>query len=315
MAFSQWINGNTPATGAAALWDVISMLIAAGASKLADSDGSTYSSSGTQVTSGASGAGGLGNTSAWVRIQLPGGRELTFQRGSANTLWRVKYSASAYFTGGSPSATQTPTATDGQVRLGGGTDASPTYSTWFATDASYKLYGGAGGAADGFWVGTSLISGGASSSGMFLDPLAQIASGDADGSVIALAVSGATFTRANLANATAAVTGAGVYSWLKYGLSGAGYVAMPAMIVGDSTGDVWPLVAGANPHTGKDALRMIEYARRSSLVAPVGPKGVGSLAAWNASARSTLETYTVDATRDRIVFGDVSFPWSGAAVA
>ena len=28
--------------------------------------------------------------------------------------------------------------------------------SWFATDATYKLYGGAGGAADGFWFATVL---------------------------------------------------------------------------------------------------------------------------------------------------------------
>ena len=156
MAFSQWINGDAPATGAVAMWRVISMLVAAGATKVADSDGTTYSAVGTRVTSGASGAQGLGNTNAWVRLQLPGGRELTIQRGASNTVWRVKYSASAYFTGGSPGATQTPSATDEAIRCGGGTDASPTYLSWFATDATYKLYGGAGGAADGFWFATVL---------------------------------------------------------------------------------------------------------------------------------------------------------------
>lgn len=314
MAFSQWINGNTPATGAAAVWDVVSMWLAAGASKLADSDGSTYSAGGTQVTSGGSGANGLGNTSAWVRIRFLDGREMTLQRGSSGTQWRMKYSAQSHFTTGVPSATQTPQAADQAIRFGGGTDASPTYATWFASDASYKLYGGAGGATDGWWFSTVLIAGGAANAGGYMDPLASYTTDDGDPCVIALATSGSPFARAVLANNTALLTGPGVYAWLKYGLAGSGYVAMPALVVGDSGGDMWPLVAGTNPHTGKDALRLLEYGRKSSLTAPTGPKGTSKFVMWNASTRSALETYTVSTTRDRIVCGDLNFPWSGAVV-
>jgi len=314
MAFSQFINGNIPLTGALAMWDVISMLISAGATKLADSDGTTYSSSGTRVTGGGSGSNGLGNTSAWVRLQLPGGRELTIQRGASNTVWRVKYSASAHFTGGSPGATQTPSATDEAIRLGGGTDASPTYTSIFATDATYKLYGGAGGATDGFWFATVLIVGGTQSAGMFFDPLSSSTTSDGDACVIGVSISGSAFTSGTLGLNSASATTGGVMGWLKYGLAGSGFVAIPALTLNDGGGAMWPNVAGTNPHTTKDALELLQYGRKSSLSAPTGPKGVSNFVAWNASSRSSLETYSVDSTRDRIVFSDLNFPWNGAVV-
>jgi hypothetical protein len=314
MAFSQFINGSVVATGSVAMWEVVQMLIAAGATKAADSDGTTYSSSGTRITSGSSGAQGLGNTSAWIRLQLPGNRELTIQRGTTNTVWRIKYSASARFTGGSPGATQTPSATDEAIRVGGGTDASPTYTSIFASDATYKLYGGAGGATDGFWFATTLIAGGAQSAGMFFDPLSSSTTSDGDACVIGLSISGSAFTSGTLGSNSATASTGGVMGWLKYGLAGSGFVAIPALTLNDGGGAMWPNVAGTNPHTTKDALELIQYGRKSSLSAPTGPKGISKFVAWNAASRSSLETYSVDSTRDRIVFSDLNFPWNGAVV-
>lgn len=314
MAFSQWINGNIPLTGAVAMWDVISMLIAAGATKVADSDGTTYSAVGTRVTSGASGAQGLGNTSAWVRLLMPGGREFTIQRGATNTQWRIKYSASATFVGGSPGATQTPSATDEAIRCGGGSDASPSYLSIFSADAGYKLYGGAGGATDGWWFVTVFIAGGTQSAGMFFDPLSSSTTDDGDACVIGVSISGSVFSQTTLTSNSVTASSGGVMGWLKYGISGAGYVAIPALTVNDGGGAMWPNAAGANPHTAKDALELIQYGRKSSLTAPTGPKGISKFVAWNASTRSSLETYSIDSTRDRITFSDINLPWNGAVV-
>lgn len=88
---------------------------------------------GSYVTSGA--GWGLASIStnalAWVRVREPGarGREWTFQVFFNSPNWyqvRAKYSANATFSGGSPSANQTPSATDESIRLGAGTDAAPT---------------------------------------------------------------------------------------------------------------------------------------------------------------------------------------------
>ena len=102
--------------------------------------------------------------------------------------------------------------------------------------------------------------------------------------------------------------------WLKYGIAGSGFVAIPALTLNDGGGAMWPNVAGTNPHTTKDALELIQYGRKSSLSAPTGPKGISKFVAWNAASRSSLETYSVDSTRDRIVFSDLNFPWNGAVV-
>lgn len=94
------------------------------------SDGTTYNSSGDQITGFGTGANGMNNNLAWFIIREPSsGRAWCVQRASANNYSaRVKYSRSGDFTGGSPSATVTPSATDEQILLGGGTDASPTFS-------------------------------------------------------------------------------------------------------------------------------------------------------------------------------------------
>jgi hypothetical protein len=70
MAYTFSVN-NSPATGAVAMYTLISTLVTAGWTKVMDSDGTTYSASGVQVTSGNVGTNGLGNSSAWVRLKAP----------------------------------------------------------------------------------------------------------------------------------------------------------------------------------------------------------------------------------------------------
>ena len=106
-------------------------LKAAGWTVPSSSDGLTYNASGDQITTSGTGAGGLQNTRSWFRLRDPGGRrELCIQYASisGSLQWRVKFSEVSRFTGGSPSATVTPTAADERVVWGGGTDASPTGS-------------------------------------------------------------------------------------------------------------------------------------------------------------------------------------------
>jgi hypothetical protein len=138
MAYVFTVN-QSPATGSLAMWNFVAALIAQGWTKLADSDGTTYSNVGTQVTGGNAGAHGLGNQYAWVVLRDPsgaGGREYCIQNTFSNNLyWRIKYSQSAGFVGGAPSATQVPSATDETVPFGSGTDAEVVWdlptSTWY----------------------------------------------------------------------------------------------------------------------------------------------------------------------------------------
>lgn len=151
--------------GAEAIKRLIDVMISAGWTKVADSDGTTYSSSGTQVTGYASGANGLNNARAWVRMREPGGRrEFLFQRDTSTNEqnWRVLYSALDRFTGGSPGATQTPSATDEQTILGGGSHASPSFAQLFVAGGGYRWHAiaqsTAVGGAYGFWAFSTTVS-------------------------------------------------------------------------------------------------------------------------------------------------------------
>lgn len=112
------------------------VFLSAGWTSIADSDGTTYSASGTQITHASTGAGGFQNLRAWGRYRDPGGRrEVMMQNvviGALNgtAAWKMKQSEAARFTGGSPAATVMPSAADEQVMIGGGTDASPTGTNW-----------------------------------------------------------------------------------------------------------------------------------------------------------------------------------------
>ena len=246
---------STPATGAVAMWDLIDLLVnTCGWDKASDSDGTTYSSAGTQVTSGSSGAGGLGNANAWVRLVSPlGGRSLTVQRGASNLLWRVNYSAQAGFSTGSPGATRTPSASDSQLVKGGGTEASPTFSGLFTTDGSYAWrvsatlarYGSGLGGDFAFWAVASLTAGGETRTAFCFEPfqedsfiecdsMASPTTGDADPILIQAALPSAdpsawqlnTQTAGGWANATLANNE--VFAWHKRGLAGASFVKWTA---------------------------------------------------------------------------------------
>lgn len=130
---------STPATSCVAMHKLRTRLVAAGWTVTKDSDGTTYSSSGAQVTTGASGAGGFGNDRAWFVVQSPGGQQWCVQVVSvASVTYRVKVSPSAGFVT-SPGATTTPSASDELVIHGSGTDASPTGAALFGTDGTYRL--------------------------------------------------------------------------------------------------------------------------------------------------------------------------------
>jgi hypothetical protein len=137
-------NHGVPATGAVAMYDLLTKLLAVGWTNKSDSDGTTYAFAGGQVTGGGSGAHGLGNAFAWVRFREPvasgGTREYTAQRGATNKHWRFKASASSKFGLGAPSATQTPSAADEVVILGGGTDAAPVFTLLFDGDGTFALH-------------------------------------------------------------------------------------------------------------------------------------------------------------------------------
>lgn len=155
------------------------MLVSAGWSYKASGDGlSGYSATGKIFTGTGTGALGWGNAKAWARMQAPDARrEFLLQHSNAANA-RIKYSPLAKFTAGSPSAIVTPSATDEKTIVGGGTDAAPTYGSWFNSailTSGVKFQGQASGTAPyGFWFTHFLIPAGATQAGFMMDPVQSV---------------------------------------------------------------------------------------------------------------------------------------------
>ncbi len=171
--------------GAAAVWNLVNLLISNGWTKFADSDGTTYSSSGTQVTGPGSGANGLNNASAWVALRDPSGasgRKYLFQRGSADSNWWIRYVRSATLnTAGNSTTLPTNPSVANDLQSIHGTSSSGTllfdaggnyyahavyettaafgvYQFWMA--ASVKVTGNAAGGMLAMGLDTATVSGG-----------------------------------------------------------------------------------------------------------------------------------------------------------
>jgi len=170
----------TPATSCVGMYTARTRIISGGGwTSVKDSDASAYSSAGTQLSSGASGAGGFGNDRAWFVIQHSSGVQWCVQVVSVSSItYRVKVSPSAGFTT-SPSATQTPSASDELVIWGAGTDASPTGAQLFPTDNTYRLECEAESTYGGWSVHAFPTGGGATRTVIRHDPLTSYPTTDA----------------------------------------------------------------------------------------------------------------------------------------
>ena len=139
-------NTSSPANGTAAIFTLLTRLCAAGWIVKRWSDATTLSSDNVNLTANpygtsGSGAGNLGNTSAWFRVAAPGGsREWLFQRGSGDATWTVSRSI-AGFTGGSPNATTAGTASDATALFSAATLFSATPGRWFISCDDASAYG------------------------------------------------------------------------------------------------------------------------------------------------------------------------------
>lgn len=298
----------TPATGAVAVYTFIARLILVGWTKVKDSDGTTYSSSGTQVTSGAAGAGGLGNNNAWVNLRTPTGtREIVIQRGTGDTLWRVTASPTAFSTG-SPSATVVPSSANSGIVLGTGTDGSPGFTTWLSSNNSYKLQAGADNASPyGAFFFCYPNGGGNPNGGLVLDPMTGTPAEDTDPHLICVGASGS-FLSGSIGSATTSTATSRCCGWLAFGLGGS-FLTIPGATISAGGVQIWPNGLPSNPHNGKDDGAAIPVARAASLATPNGYKGATTVMKWNGTSRSTPNTF---AGKTRIVCGDINLPWDGA---
>lgn len=302
----------TPATGSLAMYSLFALMLGNGFTCPADSDGTTYSSSGGQVTGGASGAHGIGNTSAWKRFKTLGSKEYVVQRGTTDLLWRAKMSISAGFSGGSPGATQVPSATDEVVLWGGGTDSSPTFTALFAANGGYRFNAMVDTATTGGFYSFGFPTGGGTLTHSWVDdPLTNCAS--TDGFKFALHMSQVGMAQGQVQTETFAASTAFLASTTpKTSPVGTDFLGYPALaLVSSSNSAVIPKASAVNPISGADpAVPMILW-RRSALANPAY-KGLTTYLRWLGIARTIGDAFTVSTTRDRICVGDVSLPWDGS---
>lgn len=328
MAYTYDVN-KVPANGAVAMYRLKTLLKSVGWTVTASSDGTTLNASGDQITHDGTGAGGMRNLRAWFVIQQPGAlpRQFCFQRssdavGTNSGNWRIKYSAgpsTGFVTGAT--ATQVPSATDEQVIMGAGTDASPTFSAFMTTDGTPpRVNMFAGGAAENynfFFVGHNVLS---SSAGVVqntkfalaLDMLETYSVGDPDPSVIVTDWSQSSNTLAGSFIASTGSTG-GAFTWFRKGLSGAGFARLTPLLPALSTTNI----AGAhtpNQLSLNDELLPVIYARPTSLTAPTGFKGISGLFKWVLPTRAHGTHLRVSSERDRVVVGLLAVPWNGSVM-
>lgn len=313
------------------MYTLISTLVSAGWTKVMDSDGTTYSAIGAQVTSGSSGANGLGNTNAWVRLQSPptnGGtivnqtREITIQRGTTDLVWRIKYSASALFAGGTPGISQTPLSTDEVFMIGGGTNASPTFGNLFATNQTYRWHVVCGGASESYsFVAWSFLAGGGTNTCTII-ALDVMATGtypatDVDPAVMIVDLNGNPFNFIFLNSgfgATTVTNPAVARGWL--GATSAAGASTASNSVGmfmtGSSTFAKSGTIGTNPWTGN--LDLFPQMWGSAVVSPKGIKGFSTLFRYACVTRNNMITCDVTGvnSKDRICVGQVWIPWDGS---
>lgn len=324
-----------PTTYGQALSLLAEMLVSAGWSYKASGDGlSGYSSTGKIFTGTGSGALGWSNARAWARLQDPAARrEIVVQHNNAGPL-RVKYSALAKFTGGSPSATVTPSATDEKYLPGGASDATPTYSGAFfpagVLTSAVKCQGFASGTAPyGFWYTGFATPGGATQFGLMMDPVQSVPEdpdpvvwhwGTTDcfwigalGQGAGTGITSGSFTANGGSNH-------GTWGWMDVAMTNFVYVMPGSLAFGNL--QIVPITAsqaaqvcyggtGLNPFNAKNDALPLLWGRPNVASTNLGLKGWSTLARWTVAAQRTTGLDTLDSKR-WVCQGALWLPWDGA---
>jgi hypothetical protein len=251
-------------------------------------------------------------------IQLGGGEEWCVQRGSSNQAWRIKVSRAAGFTGGSPSATQVPTATDEQVFMGSGTDASPTGYTFLYTDGLYySTFGIDTTAPRRLWWECHVVAGSTLCSLLFRDVLVPTEPSDADVFIRGFAGSGVS----NISASTLASAATGTPTSAPYYMGYVPTAGTPTTVThipmtqdSVTSTPTFPGNTGTLLISGKDLLLAPRYQRASSLGAPVLLKGDSTLFAFCGANRGNGDLLSVASAGDRVCFSLLTMPWNNTVV-
>lgn len=275
-------------------------------------DGTSYNPTGDLITHGGSGAGGWGNTNAWVRLLSPGAApQLVIQRAVNDAVWRIKVGIQD-FGAGAPSATQVPAtavASDEFILLGGGTDAAPTGTSWFGGGTAGGMY--LKGAVDpnppyGFWFAAYVVAGvGTPNPCVFiLDPLSNAIAGDAFPYVCI-----ARSTDMTQSTLTGSDTPANQYSYVASATPSVSTL-MPALYYGSGSQIIVPRDLPST-QAGLARAYPLRYERRAAIANP-GYKGLSTMI--KLLVPGVLGRWTplsIDSPNDHLVYGDVCMPWGG----
>ena len=304
------------------------------------SNGVVYTQVGNLINS----ASVLATNKAWFVLQgrafwetpgssVPSYREFCFQTDGSGGL-RIKYSPRAGFYSGTPSATQVPAASDEKVLFGGGTDSSPTFTSFFPA-SGYRQQGYASEADDQFWFLTYPVGGDVPSSMFFLDIPSDASPTDRDPAVIYIDSTVNCALDTHLCSETY-----GPMSVLLYGESASLWARVPmtASYVKDTSGTnqrVFPAGVSTSPSwpTPSYYEETPRYARRAAVSGTTLPgevgnntttdvKGYSGQFKWSSLRYGTPTLLNaVDATSGVITTGGILavghllLPWSGTLLS
>lgn len=291
---------NTNINGSQAMYTLKATLVTAGWTVQNSSDGISYSAGVDKWLSGSSGANGVANGNAWVRLKQPGSgnREFLIQRGS-NTSWVVLYAVTGGFTGvanGAISASVAPTATtasEGKAIVGT-TGGSANATTIFQTDNAYNLSVIANNAAPYEWYMASFLGTGAPS-GLFFDAMISGTYNASDGDPYVIGGGSTMYNATDLG----LISSGNNYSfcWMKYGIVGAAFST--AQGISYQIANIGLQFIGTDPISGGEILIPLSWGRTSSQTAPFGWKGTSTLFRLCLSSRTIKDTISVATSTSR----------------
>jgi hypothetical protein len=329
MAWHNSVN-NTLATYTLNLWQLIQMMLDAGWTDVADSDGVSTFTPGQHgtVTSGGTGPGGLNNNAAYIVLQSPAGAgspQVMLQNaagvpgslwGSGDVAWIGLYSPAAGFTGGTPSMTVAPTASDQYGFLA--FLSNGTGSQWFnysTTEGSTRYSCGANDAAPyAFWAASWPVGGGSTEGCIFFDGVTFAAATEADDSdphVLYCDGNGSGFT-----------SGAITQAYIQNNGQGAGVIGMQPVVgtMAGCTGTLFPYTTPSSglkpdPTNTKDQIRSQEFQFTGGYYKGQSKSFFWEMVGTSGSPRPLGYLLQVVNPGDYVVIDQLAIPWpTGTAV-
>jgi len=277
----------------------------------------------------------MNRSNSWVIIQQPnsgsgnyaGTRQILFWKyadtGSYKSYWKILYSHSAGFTGGTPSGTNPPTATDQVYLLGSSGTAYNNFVQLFpdesATPVRWQMGIDNSGAAFyciGYISGTGNNSR-CLSTAIVLDSMDSntVPIEDLDPYVLYSSyISNVTSSSSALHVSNLISTNGGGRCWFKKGTGSQAFqnVLTPGFEDLNSS-KYFPRGVGVNPHNGKEDLFPVMWARLGSSF-PGGYKGISSVFKWIGSDRLSGDLLNVTMPGDHVVFDDVALKWDNISI-